>query len=114
MDGRADPRDPGSGQAAGLGEIRDGALRVRLHDVRASVRARRAGQPAVLRLEWRGPHARARLAAASFRALEVLLEIGEVVARAGVHGTQPARVLGATWLPRRSRPLERNEVLVAA
>src|ERR671936_835296 len=113
MDWRPDPRDPRPRPARAPGEVRDGALRVRLHDLAAALCPGWRGQPALLCLERRGPDTGPRLAAAPFRALEVLLEVSEVVARARVHGTQPARFLGATWLPRRSRPLEGNKVLVA-
>src|SRR2546426_5646731 len=113
LDGRSGPRDPRSGQAQARGEIRDGALRVRVHDLGAAQRAGRRGQASLLRAERRGPDPRAWLAAAPVRAFEILLEVGQVAARARVHGTQPARFLGATRLSRRSRPLERNEVLVA-
>src|SRR5205823_4986100 len=114
LDRSADPRDPRPSQAEARCEVRHRALRVRLYDVGPALGSRRRRQPALLRVERGGPDTRARLAAATVRALEVLLEVCKVVARARVHGTQPARLLGATWLSRRSRPLERNKVLVAA
>ncbi len=48
------------------------------------------------------------------RAFEVLLEVGQVASRARVHGTQPAGILGAAWVPRRSRSMEGDTLLVAA
>jgi DMSO/TMAO reductase YedYZ molybdopterin-dependent catalytic subunit len=42
------------------------------------------------------------------------LEVGQVAARPGVHGREPARLLGAARLSRRCRPLEGRAVLVAA
>jgi hypothetical protein len=96
------------------GEVRNGALRLRLHDLGSAQRSGRRRKPALLRLERGGPHPGPRLAPSPVRALQVLLEVCKVVARARVHGTQPARFLGATWLSRRSRPLERDKVLVTA
>src|ERR1700682_106454 len=113
MDWRADTRDPGSRQAETRSQIRHRALGVRLHDVRAAQRAGGGGRPPVLRVERPGSHSRSWLAPSVVRALEILLEVGQVAPRARVHGSQPARFLGATWVSRRSRPLERNPVLVA-
>src|ERR1700736_3479307 len=100
MDRRADPRDPRSGQAQTRGEVLHGPLRVRLHDLGSTFRSGRRAEPAVLRVEWPGPDAGPRMAPAAFRTLEVLLEVGEVVGRARVHGTQPARFLGAARVSR--------------
>src|SRR6266550_955011 len=113
MDRGAHPRDPGSRAAKTRSEVRDGPLRIRLHHVGSAERARRRRQPPLLRVEWRRFDAGPRMAAAAVRALEIFLEVCEVVARARVHGAQPARFLGATRLSRRRRPLERNKVLVA-
>src|SRR6266576_720412 len=113
MDGSADSRDPGSRQAKTSGEIRQRALRVRVQDVGAVICSGERREPSVLCVEWFGPHAGTWVAAALVRALEIFLEVGQVAARARVHGTQPAWFLGAAWVSRRGRPLERDEVLVA-
>src|SRR5712692_10440693 len=113
MDGRADLRDPRSRQAQARGEVRERPQRVRVHDLGAAGRAGGRGQPVVLRLEWERPDARAWLASAPVRPVQVLLEVGEVVARSRVHGTQPTWILGAAWVSRRSRPMEGDPVLVA-
>src|ERR1700730_8730733 len=100
MDRRAHPRDPRTRQAQTRSQVRNGPLRVRVHDVGSTFRSRRRAEPAVLRVERPGPYAGPRMAPTAFRTLEVLLEVGEVVARARVHGTQPARFLGAARISR--------------
>src|ERR1700692_3389902 len=113
MDGGAHSGDPGSRQAEAGGEVRERPLRVRLYDVGSAERVELCGQPLVLCVAGRGPDPGARLAVALVRALEIFLEIGQMAARARVHGSQPARFLGAAWISRRGRPPEGNKVLVA-
>src|ERR1700737_2767800 len=100
MEGRAHPRDPRTRQAQTRSQVCNGPLRVRVYDLGSTFRSERRAEPAVLRVEWPGPDAGPRVAPAAFRTLEVLLEVGEVVARARVHGTQPARFLGAARVSR--------------
>src|SRR5881396_2238588 len=55
VDGRADQGDPRAGEAQARGQVCDGPLRVRLHDLDSARRARLRGEPALLRLERAGP-----------------------------------------------------------
>src|SRR5439155_21130457 len=108
MDGRVAQGDPGPCPSQARGQVRDGPLRARLHDLGPAQCAGRRPEPSLLRLEWRGPDPRARLALETSRPVQVLLEVGQVAARARVHGTQPAWFLGAGWISRRSRTLARG------
>src|SRR5207244_6835383 len=93
MDGRADRGGPGPCPSQARGLVRDGPLRARLHDLGPAQCAGRRPEPSVLRLEWRGPNPRARLALEASRPVQVLLEVGQVAARARDCGTQPSWIL---------------------
>src|SRR5258708_15884811 len=112
MDGGANSGDPRPREAAAVSQVCQRTLRIRVHDLDSAERAGLPGQPPVLRVAGRRPDAGARLAAAVVRAVEILLEVGQVAARARVHGSQPTWFLGAAWVSRRSRPLEGDTVLV--
>ena len=106
VDGRTRPRPVRTGRRAAVGDARDRARRVRLHDERPARRHHHRRRDRRLRARRRTARTDPRWTGARRHPPPLLLEERQVGARARARGRRPSRVLGTERLPhvRRSVP----------